>query len=108
MGALLEPIRAVPTSEAGSLRAASRLTHALRLGLAAGLVATLVLSFVVAWRQDVRHAPLVPSGKAGMLVLDLSASVYEGAFGQTIQKLADDDERIGVVAFSDAAYELVP
>jgi hypothetical protein len=43
-----------------------------------------------------------------MLVLDLSASVYEGAFGQTIQKLADADEKVGVVAFSDAAYELVP
>ena len=35
-----------------------------------------------------RRAPLVPSGTTGMLVLDLSASVYEDAFGQTIRKLA--------------------
>jgi hypothetical protein len=103
-----EASRSVPTSEPNSLRRAARRTLVLRAALALALVAGLALVLLVAWRQDVRHAPLVPSGKAGMLVLDLSASVYEGAFGQTIQKLANDDQRVGVVAFSDAAYELVP
>lgn len=108
MVALLEPMRAVPASEPTRVDRAARRTLGLRAGLALALVGSLGLVLVVAWGQDVRHAPLVPSGKAGMLVLDLSASVYEGAFGQTIEKLANDDERVGVVAFSDAAYELVP
>jgi hypothetical protein len=56
----------------------------------------------------VRQAPLVPSGKTGIMVLDVSASTSEAAFGQTIQKLAATDERIGLIAFSDAAYELLP
>lgn len=55
-----------------------------------------------------RQAPLVPSGKTGIMVLDVSASTSEAAFGQTIQKLAETDERIGLIAFSDAAYELLP
>ena len=57
---------------------------------------------------DPRRAPLVPSGTTGILVLDLSASVYEDAFGQTIRKLARAGEETGVVAFSDAGYELLP
>src|SRR5919108_2613202 len=108
MAALLEPTRSLPTSEPVALQRAGRRTLALRALLTLVLAGALLLLLLVAWRQDVRHVPLVPSGKTGMLVLDLSASVYEGAFGQTIQKLADDDQRIGVVAFSDAAYELVP
>jgi hypothetical protein len=100
--------RAIPTSEPRRLRHASRRTLLLRIALALGLLWVFGLAAVVARAQDVRQAPLVPSGKTGMLVLDLSASVYEGAFGQTIQKLSAADERVGVVAFSDSAYELVP
>ena len=99
---------AVPTSEPRRLATRARRTAIVRFGLLAGLLGALALAFVVAKRQDVRHAPLVPPGTTGMLVLDLSASVYEGAFGETIQKLASSDERVGVVAFSDSAYELVP
>jgi hypothetical protein len=62
----------------------------------------------VARAEDVRQAPLVPSGKTGIMVLDVSASTSEAAFGQTIQKLAASDERIGLIAFSDAVYELLP
>jgi hypothetical protein len=99
---------AVPTAERGRFRSLARRTRVVRLILLVALAATLVLAVAVAARQDVRSAPLVPRGTTGMLVLDLSASVYEGAIGQTIQKLANSDERVGVVVFSDSAYELVP
>jgi hypothetical protein len=101
-------LRGIPTSEPSRLRRVARRTLLVRLTLLAGLLAVFGLATLVARAQDVRHAPLVPSGKTGMLVLDLSASVYEGGFGQTIQKLAAADEKVGVVAFSDSAYELVP
>lgn len=104
----LELRRPIPTAEPGSFDVARKRTLALRVALALGLVTLLVVVFLDARGRDPRHAPLVPSGTTGMLVLDLSASVYEDAFGQTIRKLAASGERTGVVAFSDAAYELLP
>lgn len=104
----MPPSKAVPTSEPGRLGRDARRTLVLRGGLALALVSTLVLAVLVARGEDVRHAPLVPSGKTGILVLDLSASTSEAAFAQTIEKLAEGDEQVGVVVFSDAAYELLP
>ena len=105
------PLRArqpIPTTEPGRLRRAARGTAILRATFALGLCAALALAFLEARSTDPSRAPLVPSGTTGMLVLDLSASVYEDAFGQTIRKLARASERTGVVAFSDAGYELLP
>jgi len=99
---------AVPTSEPRRLRRAGHRTTVLRAALALALVAALAWAVLVARGEDVRQAPLVPSGKTGIVVLDLSASTSETAFAQTIQKLAASDERVGLVAFSDAAYELLP
>ena len=98
----------IPTTEPDRLRTAARRTAVLRAVLALALVGVLATAVFVARSIDPRHAPLVPSGTTGMLVLDLSASVYEDAFGQTIRKLARSGERTGVIAFSDAAYELLP
>ena len=103
-----ETSTAVPTSEPGLLGPSARRTLIVRAALAAGLLAALVLAFLAARGEDVRQAPLVPSGKTGLLVLDLSASTSERAFAQTIEKLANADERIGLIVFSDAAYELLP
>lgn len=104
----LEPRPAIPSSESWRLQRPARRTAVLRLGLALGLCAALGLAFLVARLQDVRRAPLVPSGTTGMLVLDLSASVSEGGLEATVERLASTDERTGLVVFSDAAYELLP
>jgi hypothetical protein len=104
----LELRRPIPTSEPRRLDAARRTTRFLRVALALGLLGLLSLVVLDARGRDPRHAPLVPSGTTGMLVLDLSASVYEDAFGQTIRKLAASGERTGLVVFSDAAYEMLP
>jgi hypothetical protein len=100
--------RPIPASEPGHLRRAVRRTALLRTALLISLLGVLTLAVLVARNQDLQHAPLVPSDTTGVLVLDLSASVYEGAFAQTVQKLASGDERVGVIAFSSGAYELVP
>lgn len=99
---------AIPASEPRPLARAVRRTTILRALLAAGLIGALALTFLVARSSDVRHAPLVPSGTTGMVVLDLSASVYEAAFGSTLRKMARQGERAGLVVFSDAAYEVLP
>jgi hypothetical protein len=98
----------VPTTEPQRLRRSGRRTAILRVALAAALLATLAGAFLMARREGVDRAPLVPTGKTGILVLDLSASTSEEAFAQTIEKLAAGDEHVGLVAFSDAAYELLP
>ncbi len=100
--------RGIPTSEPRSLRHAVRRTTVVRIVLAAALIAALLLAFFVLRRSDVRNAPLVPSGTTGMIVLDLSASVYESAFGPTLQKMARQGERAGLVVFLDQAYEVLP
>ena len=100
--------RSVPASEPGRLGALERRTRFLRLSLAAALCIALGLAVLVAQAEDEREAPLVPTGTTGMLVLDLSASVFEGALDETVAKLVKTDERTGLVVFSDAAYELLP
>lgn len=101
-------LQAIPASEPRRFRHLGRRTFVLRIALALGLVVALVAAVLLARGENVRQAPLVPSGKTGILVLDLSASTSEAAFAQTIETLATGDERVGVVAFSDAAYELMP
>jgi hypothetical protein len=100
--------RSIPTSEPAQLGAGERRTALLRLSLAGALGVLLGLAFLVARTEDEREAPLVPAGTTGMLVLDLSASVFEGALDETVAKLVETDERTGLVVFSDAAYELLP
>lgn len=100
--------RAIPTSERRRLRRAVSRTTQLRIGLAAVLALLLAVAVLTARQYDVRHAPLVASGSSGVIVLDLSASVFEGGFEATVRKLVQTDERAGLVVFSDAAYELLP
>jgi hypothetical protein len=99
---------AIPTSEPHRLVRAGRRTTAVRAVLAAALVALLLAAVLVARQYDVRHAPLVASGSSGVIVLDLSASVFEGGFEATVRKLVRTDERAGLVVFSDTGYELLP
>src|SRR5687767_3361544 len=103
-----DPRQAVPTSEPRELAQATRRTLFVRGALALALVAALALVVLEARSEDVRQSPLVPSGKTGIMVLDISASTAGAPFAQTIEKLVEADERVGLVAFSDAGYELFP
>ena len=98
----------IPASEPARLEGFRRRTSIARAGLAAALIGLLALCVVVSRQYDVRHAPLVASGSSGIIVLDLSASVFEGGFEATVRKLVRTDERAGLVVFSDTAYQLLP
>lgn len=104
----LEPRVGIPTFDRPRFGRIETETAVVRTALAAALCSTLLFAFLVARSQDVRVAPLVPSGTTGMLVLDLSASVSEGGLDATVERLSSTDERTGLVVFSDAAYELLP
>ena len=100
--------RAIPAAEGVRLRPSVRRTTAIRVVLALALAGTLAWAFLVARGYDPRVAPLVPAGSTGMVVIDLSASIYEGAMEETLQKLARAGEQAGLVVFSDVGYELLP
>jgi hypothetical protein len=101
---------AIPLLDAPALRSRARRTLLLRAGLAAVLVAALVTAYLLA-RQPRRELGLVPGGTSPVVVLDLSWSVSSDSYTQiasTLRRLADSRRRLGLVLFSDVAYEALP
>jgi hypothetical protein len=53
----------------------------------------------------------LPSGTTGVVVLDLSLSISDEDYAGVrlaLRRLVEDESRIGLVVFSDIAYELLP
>ena len=101
----------IPLAATAELAPVARRTLFLRLLFAGGLVA-LALAATETGRSDSAAARgLLPRGVGGMLVLDVSRSIKPES-NRTIQnvlkQLIDARARIGLVAFSDIAYELLP
>jgi hypothetical protein len=88
-----------------------RRTLVLRIAIAVALV-VLALAASETGRSNAAAARgLLPGGGAGVLVLDVSRSIKPEAnrtITQVLQQLIDSHTRIGLVAFSDIAYELLP
>jgi hypothetical protein len=99
----------VPTGERRALGRQLRRTLVVRVALGLALGAALAYAFVLSRGEDVRAAPLLPGDGTGMVVLDLSLSIGQfDRISETLRRLARQDERAGLVVFSDAAYELLP
>ena len=83
----------------------------MRLVLGAALVA---LAAVAVWRAaalEPRTVPFLPDDSTTVVVIDQSKSIYVAAYHRiaaTLRKLSSVDVPIGLVAFSDAAYEMLP
>ena len=91
---------------AGTLRA-----RLLRLVFAAAAVALLAASLASARDLDTRERGLLPNGTTGVVVLDLSLSIADedyAAVRKALERIVEDDVRVGLVVFSDVAYELLP
>ncbi len=102
---------AVPLADAGQFAAQAGRTTASRLILAAAIAALGVAAFLLA--RDLGHhrsaAPQASGG--GVLVLDLSTSVGPATYSKirrTFRQLTARRERLGLVIFSDTAYEVIP
>jgi hypothetical protein len=100
----------VYSQDAQTLWGVSLRTRVLRALLAAGAVTLLVLATASARGLNAGPARLL-SGSAGILVVDLSASIgeedYEG-IRRTVRRLIEEDASVGLVVFSDVGYELLP
>jgi hypothetical protein len=102
---------AIPIATTAELAPAVRRTLFLRILLGAVLIG-LVVAATETGRSDAAAARgLLPGGIGGMLVLDVSRSIKPEAnrtITGVLQQLIDAHARIGFVAFSDIAYELLP
>lgn len=101
----------LPTSAAVELGRERRRTLMVRLGLAALAVGLLTAAFLVS--RDLKALPTTyfATGSGGIVVLDLSSSVDQQKAQRAqrvIRSMAETEGRIGLVVFSDTAYEMLP
>ncbi len=90
----------------------ARRTTLVRAGLALALAATLAGAVLLARSAGSGRAAVLPVGaKTAVIVLDMSASVSGPPFerdGAIMRDLVAANQAIGLVMFSDVAYELLP
>jgi hypothetical protein len=101
--------RAIPTADAHRFDKAARRTRVVRLTLAVALVAATVGAFLVAPGGAGRR--YLPADAVGIVVLDVSSSVKPKTYDrieQTLATIAASHTRLGLVLFSDTAYEALP
>jgi hypothetical protein len=109
--ALRRGTSALTTSAAPELDGVARRTRRVRWALAVCAILALAVALSFARGADVRPSSYFASGNGGIVVLDLSTSVERGKY-QRIQRvlrsLAMTGSRVGLVVFSDSAYEALP
>ena len=101
----------IPSAELATLRRPWVLTTIVRLGLALALALLLVWAFVDARRLEQRPAAFTAKGTSAIVVIDLSQSVTDPTYrriANTFAKVSESGGSIGLIAFSDVAYELFP
>jgi hypothetical protein len=103
-------VKAIPVGGAALGRVVRR--TAIVSSVLAIVVGTAALAFNVAARGGEPERPtLLAAGDSVVLVLDLSVSIPEAAYTRmrnSMRVLADSDVRVGLVIFSDTAYEVLP
>ena len=108
---VLRPAPALATSAADELVPTARRTRRLRLALAVVAVGLLVLVLVLARGAEARATSYFATGGGGIVVFDLSTSVDPYKY-QRVQRvlraLSTAGSRVGLVVFSDSAYEALP
>jgi len=104
---------AIPLGQAATLARVAARTRLVRALLGAAVVALVLGCAAVARRPQLheRVQPYVPPGSAGIVVLDLSASISSDTYsriGDTLRRLVARGGRYGLVVYSDLAYEALP
>ena len=101
----------IPLADAAALRPASRLAAAVRVALAAVAVGATVAFLIVSRHPHTQTIAGLPHDSSTVVVLDLSASISSDTYsriGGTLAGISHGDGRIGLVVFSDIAYEALP
>jgi hypothetical protein len=102
---------AIPLADAAALRPRARLSLLVLAALAAAAIGCAVAFLVVSRHARVRTVVALPHAASTIVVLDVSASVSSETYsriGGTLDAIARSRTRIGLVVFSDTAYEALP
>jgi hypothetical protein len=108
---LRRPELPVPTGDLHTLDAAARRTTVTRFLLLIALLALLAGAVLFARGLDSGETGLLPTGRSGVVVLVHSRSVDPDALRRTggvLRNLIRANASVGLVVFSDVAYELLP
>ena len=101
----------IPLADAASVFPAAGRTLALRLALALFALALGAACLLAVKETDARATTYFAKGAHGVVVMDVSASIDPRAYQRTarvLRTLADSGQRLGLVAFSDVGYEMLP
>ena len=101
----------IPLADAPAFRRPARATLAVRGALLLVVLGGTVAFLLVARHPHTRTVVALPSNANTVLVLDLSASISSDTFsriGGTLAALSRSGRRVGLVVFSDVAYEALP
>ena len=104
-------VHSIPLADARSLWAKARRTLRVRIVLGVALLLVFAASIAASLQLRVRPTSYFARGGAGIVVADFSRSIDPRAYrrtGQLLRSLADSDQRLGLVAFADDAYEMLP
>lgn len=102
---------AIPLADAPALRRPARVTSVVRATLAALCLAAGVAAALAGRHPHTRTIVPLPARGATVVVLDLSASISSDTFsriGGTLAELSRSGAHLGLVLFSDEAYEALP
>ncbi len=108
---LARRVPAIPATDVAALRRPWILTTVVRFALALAMLALLAAALVAAKRLDAPRATFLPTGTTGIVVLDLSQSVTDLVYkriANTLRMVSSSSDPVGMIAFSDVAYELFP
>jgi hypothetical protein len=103
--------RTIPSAETGSLRRARVRTGILRALLVALACALLGAALLSTRSLEPRSNEFVPGGRSGVVVIDVSLSIVTRDYARVrgvLERVIASDNPMGLVIFSDVAYELLP
>jgi hypothetical protein len=106
-----DPGATVPYPEPDVFRRAARRTTVVRIALALALVAAAALELGFARGGGVTEASYLPSNGTSVVVMDFSYSITGSSYRlivNALRKIAASGNPVGLVGFSDVAYELLP
>ena len=101
----------IPLADASTFRTRALATRLVLAALATAAVAAAVGVVLASRFSNSQTLVLLPSNANVVIVLDLSASISSDSFsriGATLRVLSRSGERVGLVIFSDQAYEALP
>lgn len=101
----------IPLADAPALAPEARRTALLRIGLAAGVVLAAIFCLLLARRLDSQPSSYFAGGTSGVVVVDFSTSIDPGKYrriDRVLRTIVRTSQPVGLVAYSDSAYEVVP